>query len=68
MITFEDWLKLTDEEKKKRHGELSDKDKFKVRQGFYYDTLLKKLDVDTPFMKEIDKLLNDEHHDSNTTL
>lgn len=37
MLTFEEWIKLpNDEEREKRYKELSDKDKFKVRQGFYY--------------------------------
>lgn len=37
MLTFEEWIKLpNDGVREKRFKDLSDKDKFKVRQGFYY--------------------------------
>ncbi len=35
MLSFEDWLKLSVEEKGKRYKDLSDRDKFLVRQGYY---------------------------------
>lgn len=36
MLTFEEWLKLSVAERRERYKDLSDKDKFKVRQGFYF--------------------------------
>lgn len=56
MITFNDWLKLPNEEKKIKYNDLSDRDKFKVRQGDYYEHHNKKVDTSTPFMQEINGL------------
>lgn len=36
MLSFEEWLKLSVAERGNRYKDLSNKDKFKVRQGFYF--------------------------------
>lgn len=58
MITFKDWLGLSIDERKERYEDLSDKDKFKVRQGNYYLESTKNnegIDTNTDFMKEINQ-------------
>lgn len=56
MIAFNDWLKLPNEEKKIKYNDLSDSDKFKVRQGDYYERRNEKIDTSTSFMQEINRL------------
>ena len=59
MLLFEDWLKLSVEEKGKRYKDLSDRDKFLVRQGYYYEDNIiidKNLDLEIPFfLKDVEK-------------
>ena len=58
MLSFEDWLKLSVEEKEKRYKDLSDRDKFLVRQGDYYEDNIiidKNLEIEIPdFLKDVE--------------
>lgn len=61
MLSFEEWIKLpSDKDRSERYKDLSDKDKFKVRQGFYYfgdkqGSLETPLEFDIPnFLKELE--------------
>lgn len=60
MLTFEEWLKLSIAERGERYKDLSDKDKFKVRQGFYFfeptEDDSKEFEPEIPdFLKDLEK-------------
>lgn len=57
MLAFEEWLKLSITERGERYKDLSDKDKFKVRQGFYF--FEPTADNDKDFEPEIPDFLKD---------
>lgn len=61
MLSFEEWIELpSDKDRGERYKDLSDKDKFKVRQGFYYfgdnpGSLKKDFDFEIPdFLKDLE--------------
>ena len=57
MLKFKDWIILSKEEKAKKYADLSDDDKFLVRQGDYFN-LDDEADTkyDSEFIKEINKM------------
>lgn len=69
MLKFKDWLLLSKEEKIKQYNNLSDDDKFLVRQGDYFDTdNSKNVKYESEFIKEIDNMYNQLKEKNNTTL
>lgn len=70
MIKFKDWMMLSKEEKIKQYVNLSDSDKFLVRQGDYFDNdRFKDAHDESDFIKEIDEMYKDlKENKDNTTL
>ena len=62
MLTFTEWLKLSVKEKEERYKDLSDRDKFLVRQGYYYEDNIvtpENFDIEIPdFLKDEKKRIN----------
>lgn len=68
MLKFKDWMMLSKEEKIKQYADLSESDKFLVRQGNYFDND-NNINQEGDFIKEIDEMYNDmKENKDNTTL
>lgn len=68
MLKFKDWMMLSKEEKIRQYADLSESDKFLVRQGNYFDND-NNINQEGDFIKEIDEMYNDmKENKDNTTL
>lgn len=57
MLNFKDWMMLSKEEKIRQYANLSESDKFLVRQGNYFDNdNNKNTNQESEFIKEIDEM------------
>ncbi len=57
MLNFKDWMMLSKEEKIRKYANLSESDKFLVRQGNYFDNdNNKNTNQESEFIKEIDEM------------
>lgn len=70
MLNFKDWMMLSKEEKIRQYANLSESDKFLVRQGNYFDNdNNKNTNQESEFIKEIDEMYkNLKQNNDNTTL
>ena len=69
MLNFKDWMILSKEEKIRQYANLSESDKFLVRQGNYFDNdNNKNTNQESEFIKEIDEMYkNLKQNNDNTT-
>ncbi len=69
MLNFKDWMMLSKEEKIRQYANLSESDKFLVRQGNYFDNdNNKNTNQESEFIKEIDEMYkNLKQNNDNTT-
>ena len=70
MLEFKDWMMLSKEEKIRQYVNLSESDKFLVRQGNYFDNdNNRNINQESEFIKEIDEMYNNfKQNNDNTTL
>lgn len=65
MITFFEWLELSDADKAKEYKNLSEQDKFRARMGHYYEDSKIIIDENDEFYKKIHELTNDMFREKN---